>query len=86
MNKSGIGVIITSVILFSGILGFAFIIPDAFADPSTRMLICHIPPGNPANAHIIVVAENLIEDHEAHDDFIGETYEDTVAECVRLTQ
>jgi len=39
MNKTGIGAIITSVILFSGILGFALSIPDAFADPPEKVQI-----------------------------------------------
>ena len=70
MNKTGIGAIITSVILFSGILGFALSIPDAFADPPTKVLICHIPPGNPNNAHTIEVSANAVEAHLAHGDFV----------------
>lgn len=34
--------------------------------------ICHIPPGNPANAHTINVSVNAIPAHLAHGDTLGE--------------
>ncbi len=33
--------------------------------------ICHIPPGNPANAHTITVSVNALPAHLAHGDFVG---------------
>jgi hypothetical protein len=37
-----------------------------------KVLICHIPPGNPANAHDICVSENAVATHQAqHGDTIG---------------
>src|SRR5438105_6544691 len=33
--------------------------------------ICHIPPGNPANAHVITVSMNALPAHFAHGDFVG---------------
>ncbi len=36
-----------------------------------KVAICHIPPGNPANAHTIVVSENAVPAHLAHGDSIG---------------
>jgi hypothetical protein len=33
--------------------------------------ICHIPPGNPANAHEITVSENAVYAHVMHGDTIG---------------
>ena len=33
--------------------------------------ICHIPPGNPANAHVINVSVNAIPAHLAHGDHLG---------------
>ncbi len=34
--------------------------------------ICHIPPGNPANAHVINVSVNAIPAHLAHGDNLGQ--------------
>lgn len=36
-----------------------------------KVAICHIPPGNPANAHTIIVSENAIPAHLAHGDALG---------------
>ncbi|HJS49886.1 MAG TPA: hypothetical protein VJ745_06140 [Gaiellaceae bacterium] len=33
-----------------------------------KVLICHIPPGNPGNAHIISVSVNAVPAHVAHGD------------------
>ncbi|HNZ43394.1 MAG TPA: hypothetical protein PLI16_01305 [Bacteroidales bacterium] len=33
--------------------------------------ICHIPPGNPANAHTITISVNALPAHLAHGDFVG---------------
>jgi hypothetical protein len=37
-----------------------------------RVAICHIPPGNPANAHTIYVPEPAVRGHLAHGDTRGE--------------
>ncbi len=38
---------------------------------TTKVTICHIPPGNPANAHTITVGEPAVRAHLAHGDTIG---------------
>lgn len=39
---------------------------------TTKVAVCHIPPGNPANAHTIVVGEPAVQAHLAHGDTLGE--------------
>ncbi|MCI0569453.1 MAG: hypothetical protein L0Y66_01755 [Myxococcaceae bacterium] len=36
-----------------------------------KVLVCHIPPGNPANAHPIEVGAPAVEAHLAHGDTVG---------------
>jgi|GEM_PF-6141517 len=42
---------------------------------STKVIICHVPPGNPANAHHICVSPNAIKAHvnqnNNHADYLG---------------
>ena len=43
-----------------------------------KVLICHIPPGNPANAHTICVSPNAVPAHlqgnNSHNDFLGDCF------------
>ncbi len=43
----------------------------ASAGPAPKVEICHIPPGNPANAHTIRVSGNAIKAHLKHGDTVG---------------
>ena len=36
-----------------------------------KVVICHVPPGNPDNAHTIEVSENAVDAHLAHGDTLG---------------
>ena len=36
-----------------------------------KVTICHIPPGNPGNAHTIRVSQNAVPAHLAHGDTLG---------------
>lgn len=40
-------------------------------DAGEKVTICHIPPGNPSNAHEITVSINAMPAHMAHGDQIG---------------
>ena len=40
-------------------------------DADGRVTICHIPPGNPENAHTITVSVNALPAHLAHGDYCG---------------
>jgi len=48
--------------------------PDPRAcDPADtkKTTVCHIPPGNPANAHTICVGNAAVQAHIDHGDFVG---------------
>ena len=46
-----------------------------------KVNICHIPPGNPANAHNICISPNAVNSHlNNHGDYIGTCYQITCAE------
>jgi len=38
---------------------------------SDKVVVCHIPPGNPANAHTITVGASAVRAHLAHGDALG---------------
>ena len=42
-------------------------------DNAKKVLICHIPPGNPDNAHEICVGQPAVAPHQRlHGDYVGE--------------
>lgn len=45
---------------------------DEDSDDNEKVELCHIPPGNPENAHTIEVSQNAVPFHLAHGDFLGE--------------
>jgi hypothetical protein len=40
-------------------------------EPDHKVVICHIPPGNPGNAHEIDVDVSAVPAHMSHGDYIG---------------
>ena len=46
------------------------VLPRPFVAPP-RAVICHIPPGNPDNAHTLVVDTAAVPAHRAHGDTLG---------------
>jgi len=55
----------------AAILAFAFVVarPDAAAaQTADKVTVCHIPPGNPANAHTISVDAAAVPAHLGHGD------------------
>jgi hypothetical protein len=46
--------------------------PPDNGEKNEKVTICHIPPGNPDNAHTIRVSENAVDAHLAHGDTLGE--------------
>ena len=52
------------------------------ATPDGKVLICHVPPGNPANAHVIEVSANAIPAHiEQHGDCFAKGYVGDPCDC-----
>lgn len=44
----------------------------AYAGPPAKVEICHIPPGNPGNAHTITISEKALDAHLTnHGDYLG---------------
>jgi hypothetical protein len=39
--------------------------------PGAKVMVCHMPPGNPSNAHTIAIEEGDVADHLAHGDSLG---------------
>jgi hypothetical protein len=69
----------TRRILFAAFLSVAAAAVGVLAAPAPKLVICHIPPGNPANAHSIDVSQNSIPAHRAHGDcFISGTPDGTL--------
>lgn len=52
--------------------GLATTTPRTAQADSFKVTICHIPPGNPGNAHTIVVGVAAVPAHLAHGDTLGE--------------
>jgi hypothetical protein len=48
---------------------------DNGVDGNDKVKICHIPPGNPDNAHTIRVSENAVDAHLEHGDTLGKCKE-----------
>jgi hypothetical protein len=47
--------------------------PAASAKPSySKVVICHVPPDDPDNAHVLVVNLRAVRAHLAHGDYLGE--------------
>lgn len=56
-------------------IGFALALSTsggAVNDPEHKVDVCHIPPGNPANAHMINVDQAAVPAHLAHGDTLGD--------------
>jgi len=51
-----------------GVAGFYAPVALGQAD---KVDVCHIPPGNPANAHTITISENALDTHLDHGDHLG---------------
>jgi hypothetical protein len=79
LKSKRLAIIATGIVL-SAALATPWIstIPATYAtggnggNDNDKVTICHIPPGNPDNAHTIRVSENALPAHLAHGDTLGE--------------
>jgi len=61
----------TALLFIHCCIGFAgFYVPGAMAQ-GAKVDVCHIPPGNPDNAHTITISENAVSAHLDHGDRLG---------------
>lgn len=67
MKKSVIITALVAVFVFA--VGFTASSVDS---PPDKITICHIPPGNPDNAHAITISVRALDAHLAHGDAIGD--------------
>jgi hypothetical protein len=63
MKKLGFAILV-GVLVVTGVT-------RAFAGSQGKVDVCHIPPGNPDNAHTINVSVNAVPAHLAHGDSLG---------------
>ena len=59
------------LILAAFLIGFISLTAMNRVDDGPKVTICHIPPGNPANAHSITISINALAAHLAHGDSEG---------------
>ena len=52
-------------------IGLASVYAQGALAQAAKVDVCHIPPGNPANAHTITISENALDTHLAHGDSVG---------------
>ncbi len=61
----------TALVFIHCCIGIAgFYVPGAIAEEA-KVDVCHIPPGNPDNAHTITISENALSAHLDHGDRVG---------------
>ncbi len=51
------------------------VVASSSSSSTEKVTICHIPPGNPDNAHTITVGSPAVRAHEAHGDFVDDSCE-----------
>ena len=57
--------------LFCAAMFLAVSLSTVNAAPGDKVTVCHIPPGNPGNAHAIEVGESSVAAHLDHGDTLG---------------
>jgi len=68
VRANSLSALLTPALLLLGLAGFA---APSFGAPASKVDVCHVPPGNPANFHTIRVSENAVPAHLDHGDILG---------------
>jgi hypothetical protein len=61
----------TKLVLLQCCIGIAVFHVPAVMAGDAKVDVCHIPPGNPENAHTITISENAVDAHLDHGDHLG---------------
>ena len=61
-----------SLLAMSMFLGAGLLFATPASAGNSKVVICHIPPGDPDNAHTITVSEKAVQAHLKHGDWLGE--------------
>ena len=74
MNRT---IAISAIVMVAVIMGMSAFAPAMADKPGNepnegKVLVCHFPPGNPANFHTTSISEDDVQDHLDHDDFVGD--------------
>jgi hypothetical protein len=71
-TASSIAFALSLLLITSVFVTAPYYLSPAFAQGlSSKVAICHTPPGNPDNAHTIIVGEKAVQAHLAHGDTPG---------------
>jgi len=64
---------VASAVLAPTAMAALIVLAPTASAKGDKVTICHIPPGNPENAHTITISVNALETHiEQHGDTLGE--------------
>lgn len=63
------GVVVLAIGFY--LVGFAGLVGNVFAGQGDKVEMCHVPPGDPDNAHVISINAAAVDAHLAHGDFLG---------------
>ena len=61
----------TAVTIFAVLFSISWL-KAQMAGEQDKVVICHVPPGNPGKAHTITVSSNAVAAHLAHGDRLGD--------------
>jgi hypothetical protein len=66
-------IVVRGVLVVAALAALVGVDAPAAQAQGEKVTICHIPPGNPENAHTITISVNALAPHmELHGDKVGE--------------